>query len=122
MALIDDLKTRFPDIPTGTIDTYYAALSFSNAEFWKCYFCFDYIQGDCNSEAILNLVAHLIMTESSGSDSAIKDVSSVSVGSVSESYFEGSSVNSSQKDFFNTTKYGQKFLLLISTSGGAVFA
>ena len=124
MALIDDIKTRFPDLECSIeIVKYYDALSFSNAEFWKCWFCFDYVQGDCNAEKILNLVAHLLIVEADPSADSYKDVASTSVGSVSESFVNhAGTIKGEYKEFFSTTKYGQRFLsLLAASAGGAQF-
>lgn len=122
MALIDDLKVRFPDLSETCIDKFYPALASGNAEFWKCWFCFDYVAGDCNAEAILNLVAHLIVVESSGTDGSVKGVASQSVGSVSQTFVQQTGgFDGEFKSFFGSTKYGQRFLFLMSGRGGACF-
>ncbi len=123
MSLEADIPTRFPDIPTADITKYYAALSFADDEFWKRYYCFDYVQGDEKSEAILNLTAHLITIEAEASSVTVKDVASQSVGSVSESFVQHDGTFSGEmKEFFNGTKYGQRFITIVSTTaGGGVF-
>jgi hypothetical protein len=123
MALVDDIKTRFPDLECEVdIDKYYAALSFSNAEFWMCWFCFEYVAGDCNAEKILNLVAHLLVVEGDPSSASQKDVSSQSVGSVSESYVDhDGTISGEYKEFFSTTKYGQRYLTLLASGAGGGF-
>ena len=117
MALIDDFKTRFPQLDTAAIDVLWASLEAS----WPCYYGFEYGSNACTDEAILNLIAHLFVVEqeSQTSSGSQKDISSQSVGSVSVTY-SGGSVDSSSIQFFNTTIYGQKFLMLIKNRMGAL--
>ncbi len=117
MALIDDFKARFPQFNTDTVDTLWSSLEAS----WPCYYCFEYGNNDCTDEAILNLIAHLFVIEKASltSNGPDKDISSQSVGNVSVTYSAGSG-DSRNTQFFNTTIYGQKFLMLIKNRMGAL--
>ena len=114
MALIDDFKTRFPEIAGSVVDQYLPILE----PVWPCYYGRPY--EECNKEAILNLIAHLVTVNSSASSSPAKEVASKSVGSVSVSYVATQSA-SELFNFFNSTKYGQMFWLLTSRFRGPRF-
>ena len=116
MLTEQDFLDRFPNFDTTQVNDKWPVLS----KIWPCYYPnTDYGIDDCDDEAILNLVAHLFVTEISQSDAAFKDIQSQSVGSVSVSYNNnGSNIS---KEFFNSTKYGQRFLQLIRARQGAVF-
>ncbi len=114
MALIDDLKARFPEFDTAVVDQYLPILE----DVWPCYYGQAYTA--CNKEIILNLVAHLVVIESAQNASPVKEESSRSVGSVSVSFESRASANN-LSDFFGSTKYGQKYLLLTSTRRRAFF-
>jgi hypothetical protein len=118
MALIDDFKTRFPEFAGEIVDQFLPQL----APVWPCYFGGDYAN-ECDREAILNLVAHLLVMETqtgSGAGVAGGVVTSKAVGSVSVSY--AAPVNPTQvQAFFSGTKYGQRFLLLRTGARGGVF-
>jgi len=115
MALIDDFKSRFPEFDTAVVDASFPLI----ADLWDCYYGGDYTQ-DCDKETILNLLAHLFLSETSTSSASIKGVASKAVGSVSVSYV-ASSVSNSNTDFFNTSKYGQRFLMLTRKNMGGYF-
>ena len=114
MALIDDFKARFPEFDTAVVDQYLPILE----PVWPCYYGGDYSQV-CDKEIILNLLAHLLVGESATSSNASRTVASKTVGSVSVSY-AGLDSQSSTTDFFATTKYGQRYLMLIGRNSGAV--
>ena len=115
MALIDDFKTRFPNFDTTTVDEVLPTLE----NVWPCYYGGSY-NLECDKEIILNLLAHLFISETASSNESIKGVASKSVGSVSTSYVANSQQNSNT-DFFNTTKYGQRYIMLTSKNAGGVF-
>jgi hypothetical protein len=109
MPLIDDFKARFPEFDAAVVDQ---RLPIFEA-IWPCYFCGDY-SIPCDKEAILNLIAHLlVMDQSAGSNgaTAVGNVQSKSVGNVSVSY-KNSAVQTWDNDFFGGTKYGMMFLNL----------
>lgn len=114
MALIDDFKTRFPEFPATVVDQYIPILE----NVWPCYYGRDY--DGCNKEAILNLIAHLMTIETRGGSAASRTVASKSVGSVSVS-FSASDSQSQLSGFFNSTKYGQRFMMLASQFSGPKF-
>ena len=114
MALIDDFKTRFPEFDTAVVDQYLPILD----GVWPCYYGKPY--EDCNQEAVLNLVAHLLIGESSASKAAAHVVASKSVGSVSTSYAAMSHTGGAGYDYFSTTKYGQRFWMLTRHNFGGV--
>jgi len=113
MSLIDDFKARFKEFDTAVVDEYMPILE----PLYPCYFGGSYTE--CNKEKILNLLAHLLVMETTTSQSAIKDVVSQSVGEISVSYAQLKA--NELTSFFNTTKYGQRYLLLGSTRIGAFF-
>lgn len=112
MALIDDFKARFPEFDEAAVDKYLPILE----PVWPCYFNKQYL--DCNQEAILNLVAHLLVMEIRTNAAPAQTIASKSVGSVSTSYVAPVASAGQTTDLFQTTKYGQRFLLLISSSFG----
>ena len=114
MALIDDFKSRFPEFDTAVVDQYLPILE----DVWPCYYGQEYAA--CNKEIVLNLVAHLVVIESAPNAAPVKEESSRSVGSVSVSFEARASANN-LSDFFGSTKYGQKYLLLTSTRRRAFF-
>lgn len=115
MALIDDFKARFPEFDTADADTYIPILE----PLWPCYYGGSY-EG-CDVEIILNLLAHLLVSELSTSIETIKDVASQSVGSVSVSYATASTSTNERSDWLRSTKYGQRYLMLTRTRAGGVF-
>ncbi len=117
MAIIDDFKARFPQFDDAAVDLLWPSLEAS----WPCYYCFEYGNNACTDEAILNLIAHLFVIEqdSQTSNGSQKDISSQSVGNVSVT-FSGGAGDSANSQFFNTTIYGQKFLMLIKNRRGAL--
>lgn len=114
MALIDDFKSRFPEFDTAVVDQYLPILD----PVWPCYYGGDYDLA-CDREIILNLLAHLLVGESADSSSANRTVASKTVGSVSVSY-AGLDSQSATTDFFATTKYGQRYLMLTARNAGAL--
>jgi len=85
---------------------------------WPSYSCLTYTDG--NKEAILNLIAHLLVTEGQPGTSAARTAESKSVGSVSVSYGTSSST-SELATFFNSTRYGKRYWLLTGRQVGARF-
>ena len=85
---------------------------------WPSYTCLTY--NDKSKEAILNLIAHLLVLDSAPGTGAARTEQSKAVGSVSVSY--GTSENDgSLASFFNTTRYGQRYWLLTGRQVGARF-
>lgn len=123
MALVDDFKARFPELVTqygvNVVDQRVGIL----ADVYTCYFCGNY-DDKCDREAILNLIAHLLVVDQSGSSASASGtggaVSSKSVGNVSVSY--GATADQGfNRDTFGGTKYGAMFLQLTRGRAGAVF-
>lgn len=116
MALVDDFKARFPEFKPAVADQYIPIYE----NIYQCYFCGDY-SDCCDKEIILNLLAHLITGEiTPGASGTPGNVLSKAVGNVSIQYGQAYS-QSGLRDFFGSTKYGQRFLQLTSTRHGAVF-
>lgn len=114
MALIDDFKARFKEFDTAVVDEFMPILE----PLYPCYYGGEYTS--CNKEKILNLLAHLMVLETNSSQSAVKDIQSQSVGEISVTY--ATAMTPSERNlFFNTTKYGQRFLLLTSSRIGGFF-
>lgn len=112
MALLDDFKARFPGIATATADTYVPILE----DVWPEHFGGDY-NAD-NKEIILQLVAHLVVTEAATGNAPAQLEASRSVGSVSVSFAAGAGAAPND---FAATRYGQRYLQLLRQRGGAVF-
>ena len=115
MAVINDFKSRFTEFNTSDIDTYLPAL----IEEYPFFYGGDYDESDNEKFIILYLLAHLLKGEivSQSNSDPDKIESSKSVGSVSVSYFNGQ--YNDQDEFFMTTRYGQRYLRLISKNLGA---
>lgn len=114
MALADDLRQRFPELDAEQIVTYAPILE----PVYPAYFVGNYSAAK-DREIIHNLLAHLLIMETRNTNGAgVRTVVSRTVGSVSESYADNSS-KSQQAEFFSSTKYGQRFLLLTSYRRGA---
>jgi hypothetical protein len=64
MALIDDLKTRFPDLDAGIIDKYFPIFEKN----YKTYYNTEYGLNPDDDEIILNLLAHLIVVSANSSN------------------------------------------------------
>ena len=114
MALIDDFKARFPEFTDAVVDQYIPILE----PVWPCYYNKTY--ENCNQEAILNLVAHLLVMEVRNGAASIQNVASKSVGSVSTSFQASTASQGQMTDLYNSTKYGQRFLLLIGRNYGGI--
>ena len=115
MAVIDDFKSRFAEFSVSDVDTYLPAL----IDEYPFFYGGDYEESDNEKFIILYLLAHLLVGElalqsGSGPD---KIEASKSVGSVSVSYFNGR--YDKQDEFFMATRYGQRYLRLISKNLGA---
>lgn len=116
MAFVDDFKARFPEFDTARVDAVVPTLE----GVYPCYTGWSY-NSDCGKEIILQLVAHLFVVEESSGSSNVKSTQSKSVGNVSITYTQGYQGGGKDWDFFSTTKYGKKYLLLISRNYGGVF-
>ena len=108
MTIQADFEARFPSITWVE----------SVASTWTAYTCLAY--GDSTKEAILNLIAHLLVLESAPGTGSARTAESKSVGSVSVSYGSASS-SSNLATFFNSTRYGQKYWMLTGRQVGARF-
>jgi hypothetical protein len=118
VALINDFRQRFPEFSQTDIDLYVPILS----GVWQCYYGGEYDEDDaCSKEIVLNLVAHMLVSELSAGSGNLKSLQSKSVGSVSASYAPGLTVDSERKAWFSTTKYGLRYLLLTRPRQGGVF-
>lgn len=113
MTVIADFKTRFPEFSTSQVDTYLPI----QIELWPCFWGGDY--EDCGVEIVLNLLAHLLVQETTSGTGALKDENSKSVGNVSASY--NIETKSERALWFRSTKYGMKFLLLTMHDHGGSF-
>lgn len=115
MALVDDFKTRFPEFDTEQVDTYLPVLD----SVWPSYFNAAYNAE--TREAVLNLVAHLFVGETTGgATGGTGRLAGKAVGKVSVSY-QADSDASEMTDYFRSTKYGQRFVRLRAAYRGGVF-
>jgi hypothetical protein len=115
VAIIDDFKTRFNEFTLADVDTYLPALVLA----YPCYYGGEY--DGCGEEIILNLLAHLLVSETTKGSDALQQVQSQSVGSVSVSYTPGYSSMSARTDWLRSTKYGQRYLMLTRGRSGGFF-
>ncbi len=120
MSILDDFKARFPEIDPTKAD----AIVPRYENIWPCYYGGSY-SNPCDQEAVLLLMAHLVVTDPSytgGSSSAPnRSVASKAVGSVSVSY-DAVESGSNQTVWFNSTRYGQLFLVVTAKNIGPSFA
>lgn len=112
MSFTTDFNTRFPEL-AATSSGYLPAIE----PVLPCYYGGDYDVA-CDKEALLLLAAHLMTVAST--TGTIQQVTSQSVGSVSQS-FAAKTTTGQRADFFNSTKYGMLFLMLTSHTHGAYF-
>lgn len=106
--LATDLTTRFPELDATTVATYLAGINLA----LPCMYGGVYGVNACDNEIILNLAAHLLVLDSAATSSPVNSIASKSVGSVSVSYSVGDITNNAL--FFNATRYGQRFMMLVS--------
>ena len=110
MSLLTDFKTRFPGFDSTVADTYVPAVE----PVWSEYYTADYTT---HKEAVLNLVAHLVVLESDPGHAGLRQVLSHGAGGVSESFVSPASTSG---QFWAATKYGQRFLQLTRSNYGGV--
>lgn len=115
MSLIADFKTRFTEFDDAVVDQYIPILE----PVWPCYYGGAYT--GCGVEIILNLIAHLLVIETSAGSANVKSIDSKSVGSVSLTYSGGYASTSENDAWFKSTKYGSRYLMLTSSNIGAFF-
>lgn len=115
MALIDDFKTRFPEFDAAVVDQYFPIIE----PLYSCYYGGS-LDDPCDKEAILNLLAHLLVINSRQKSGSVQLAASKSVGSVSVSNVQ-STISRQGAEFWLTTKYGQQFLMLTQNNIGAHF-
>lgn len=113
MTIQDDFTARFPDeFDQATVDQYLPVLT----DVWPAYYGGRY---EHNKEIVLNLIAHLLVMETSSGTGPLQAAQSKSAGSVSASYHarQGGPL----EDFFGATKYGQRYLMLTRSRVGGFF-
>lgn len=119
MAILDDFKARFPEIDPLIADQLVPIYE----PIYPCYYGGSYTVA-CDKEAILLLIAHLIVLDPSFNGSSgvapSKAVASKSVGSVSTSYVAGET-GSDLKVWLNSTRYGQMFVMVTASHSGPQF-
>lgn len=116
MALLDDFKARFPEFDGSDADTYIPILE----PVWPCYYGGAYTD-TCGKEIVLNLLAHMLVSETSPGSGNVKSTQSKSVGNVSISYSAGYAPTSERNDWLSRTKYGMRYLMLTRSRQGGVF-
>jgi len=116
MAIIDDFKTRFPEFDPVVVDAKLPSLE----GVYHCYYGLPYKAGTCSQEIILNLLAHLMVRETSESAAPTKDISSKSADGLSVTFSQPQG-QSETSLFFSTTKYGQNYLMLTKSRIGGFF-
>lgn len=114
MPTTEQFKTRFPEF-SSVEDSKVAAVDAQ----WPCYYGAKFGVSTCDDEIILLVMAHLLTFETTTSAASKKELASKSVGSVSLSYNLTSATETSE--FYNTTKYGQRALMLMRNNSGGFF-
>ena len=109
MTLLADFKIRFPEIDTAKADILVPIYEPT----YPCYYGGDYLI-DCDKQAILLLMAHLVTTDPSYTES--------SSGSPSKavSYVAGATGNDLAV-WLGSTRYGQLFLMVTANNVGPQF-
>jgi hypothetical protein len=110
--ILDDFRAKFPEfesVPDDVINSIIAE--------YRCYYNFGYDEHCCKQTAILYLIAHLVYLQQNPTNSPIREASSQSVGSVSVSF--GLTSKTAYEAFFNSTPYGQRYLLIRCPVAGA---
>lgn len=116
MALLDDFLVRFPEIDASTANTLVPVYE----EIYPCYYGGNY-ENACDKNAILFLVAHLVVTDPSvDSDATSRSVSAQTVDGVSETFDSVGNI-SMKEAWLGSTRYGQMYLALISKNAGVRF-
>ena len=119
MTLLADFKIRFPEIDTAKADILVPIYETT----YPCYYGGDYLI-DCDKQAILLLMAHLVTTDPSYTGASggapSKAVASKSVGAVSVSYVAGGAGNDLAV-WLGSTRYGQLFLIVTANNAGPQF-
>lgn len=121
--IIADFKARFPEFDSEIVDLRLPAL----IGVYSCYYSAEY--AGCDKEAILNLLAHLLKTDDTGSaagggmvfPSGSITSESVSSNGFSTSYARNTNQSNTMNDFFMGTAYGQRFLVLTQSNSGGFF-
>lgn len=114
--IITAFEARFPNFSTEQVESVLPRLipgytAYYNAEFG--------VSSDFDN-SILFLLAHLFVIETSPSPAQINQLSSSSVQGVSQN-FNVEQNTSAFRSFFNSTWYGQQFLMSINPRQGAMF-
>lgn len=121
MSITDDFTVRFSGefSPESISDDLPKALVS-----WPAYYGGTYTETvpttvSVENEIILNLIAHLTVVEGKGSNSVSKELSSRGVGPFSSSY--NVAAPDRNKEFFSSTKYGQRYVVMTSPNFGGIF-
>lgn len=116
MALDADFKERFPQFDEATVDSVFPFL----AKDYLFYYNVAYVADSPTAPAVLMLLAHLFVVETSASDGQANQLSSTGVRSVNGT-FHLTERTTNKRSFLNSTKYGQRFLLMTEKRQGAMF-
>lgn len=113
MTIKEDYETRFGSCGPVWIGPI--------ADTWPAYAgCMQY--NDINKEAILNLIAHLLVSATKPGTGTARNEASKSVGSVSVSYEASPTITSNLGAWYNTTRFGQVYWMLTGRRTGARIA
>lgn len=116
MALIDDFKAKFPnDFTEAQVDDNWANLDPE----YQCFYNAD-LTIACEKSAALYVIAHLLYLSLQTSNASFRLAQSTTVHDVSVSYAMPANFDDLHA-FYNTTRYGQLFIQITSSTMGAVF-
>lgn len=107
MSLRADFEARFPDMfDTGTLDRWFPLFENTYNCYISCYITLDY-NNTCDKEAALLLLAHLIylsMDAYKRGGESKKDLASITVASVSQSFISNPYVPQKQSELWEWLK------------------
>ena len=117
MALIDDFKAKFPnDFTEQQVDDNWANLDPEYLCFYRAN-----LNIACEKSAALYVIAHLLYLSLQTSKASFRLATSTTVHDVSVSYATPANIDDLHT-FYNTTRYGQLFLMITSSKIGPMFA
>jgi len=125
MEIIDDFKAMFPEFDSSLVEQHWLHVNGAR----RCLYGGNY-DNERDKMIILYLIAHLLQLrieqiataeEGRGANAdAGRQVTSRSVGSVSESYAQ-TPVNTTENSLLESTSYGRQYLMLISRNWGGAW-
>ena len=114
MSILEDFKAKFPEFDETIVDEQLPAL----IDMYQCIYCAEYGVNDCDDQAILYLLAHLLSLQTTGNSGNF--ASSKSDGDVSISYALPTTYTGNQL-YYMSSKYGVTFWQLTNKNAQGGF-